>query len=81
MKNLKKRENRKKDHILIDFLPKPSFLYVGLSKMVHFDKFFHPVVLYENHLICIFMHIYENSKNDGKIIGKKKVSNGQELEP
>ena len=45
------------------------------------DKFFHPVVLYENHLICIFMNIYENSKNDGKIIGKKKVSNDQELGP
>ena len=49
-------------------------MYVATSKMVQFDKFIHPVVLYENHLICIFMNVYENSQNDGKIIGKKKES-------
>ena len=81
MKTLKKRENRKKTiHILISS-KKPSFMYVVISKMIQFDKFFHPVVLYENHLICIFMNIYEISKNDGRIIGKKKVSNDQELGP
>ena len=26
------------------------------------DKYFHPVVLYENYLICIFMNINENLK-------------------
>ena len=30
--------------------------------MIQFDKSFHPVVLYENYLICIFMNINENSK-------------------
>ena len=34
--------------------------------MVQFDKSFHPVVLYEYYLICIFMIIYENLKNEGK---------------
>ena len=33
------------------------------------------MVLYENHLICIFMNIYENLKNDKKIIVRKKVIN------
>ena len=61
------------------FPPKTSFIYVVISNVIQLNKFFHPVVLYENHLICIFMNIYENSKNDGKIIGKKKVSNDQEL--
>ena len=79
--NFKKEGKSLEDHTYIDFLQKPSFMYVVISKMIQFDKFFHPVVLYENHLICIFMNIYENSKNDGKIIGKKKVSNDQELGP
>ena len=26
------------------------------------DKYFHPVVLYENYFICIFMNINENLK-------------------
>ena len=28
--------------------------------MIQFDQSFHPMVLYENHLICIFMKINEN---------------------
>ena len=56
-------------------------MYVVISNMVQYDKFLHPVVLYENHLICIFIKIYENLKKDGKITGKKKVSNDQELGP
>ena len=30
--------------------------------MISFDKNFHPVVLYENYLICIFMIINEDLK-------------------
>ena len=36
---------------------------------MQFDKLFHPVVLYENYLICIFMNINEILKNEGKTIG------------
>ena len=32
------------------------------SLVLHFDKFFHLMVLYENYLICIFMNINENLK-------------------
>ena len=39
------------------------------------------MVLYENDLICFFMNFYEDLIDDGKIIGKKKVSNDQELGP
>ena len=34
--------------------------------MVKFDKSIHPVVLYELYLICIFMKIHDNLKNEGK---------------
>ena len=44
--------------------------------MVVFDKFYYPVVLYANYLMCLFMNIYANLKND-----VNKISNGQELEP
>ena len=40
--------------------------------MIQLDKFFHLVVLDVNYPICIFMNIYENLKNDRKIIGEKK---------
>ena len=38
---------------------KLPLLPVFISSVIQFDKFFHPVVLYENYLICIFMNIYE----------------------
>ena len=46
---------------------KPPLLPVFISSVIQFDKFFHPVVLYENYLmvlyenylICIFMNINE----------------------
>ena len=34
-----------------------------ISSVIQFDKFFHPVVLYENYLICIFMNINEKFCN------------------
>ena len=30
--------------------------------LIHFDQPFHPVILYENHLICIVMNINKTSK-------------------
>ena len=30
--------------------------------MIQFDKYLHPVALYENYLICIFININENLK-------------------
>ena len=46
---------------------KPPLLPVFISSVIQFDKFFYPVVLYENdlmvlyenNLICIFMNINE----------------------
>ena len=40
--------------------------------MIQFDKFFHPVSLYVNYLIYIFMNIYENQKFTGKSLESKK---------
>ena len=42
---------------------KPPLLPVFISSVIQFDKFFHPVVLYENYLICIFMNINERFCN------------------
>ena len=48
---------------------KPPLLQVFISSVIQFDKFFHPVVLDENYLICIFMNINEilkvREKNHG----------------
>ena len=35
-----------------------------------FDKFFHPVVLYENYRICISMNNNENFSNERKYLRK-----------
>ena len=40
-----------------------------IASELQFDKPFHLMVLYENNLICIFMNINENLKNEDKIIG------------
>ena len=37
-----------------------------------FDKFFHPVVLYENYRICISMNNNENFSNERKYLRKIK---------
>ena len=47
-------------HISTQKIIKPPLLPVFISHFIHFDKFFHPVVQCENHLICIFMNINEN---------------------
>ena len=51
---------------------KPPLLPFSISSVNHFDKFFHPVVLYENYLICIFMNIKENFCNERKNLRKIK---------
>ena len=43
---------------------------IFISLVIQFDKFFHPVVLYENYLLCIFMHFNEILKMRGKPMGK-----------
>ena len=47
-----------------------------MTPVIHYDKFFHPVVQYENFLICIFMNIKENLKNEGKMIGYTNTYSG-----
>ena len=49
---------------------KPPLLPVFIASVIQSDKFFHPVVLYENYLICIFMNINENFCNEWKILEK-----------
>ena len=51
---------------------KLPLLPVFISSVIQFDKFFHPVVLYENNLICIFMNINENFCNERKNLRKIK---------
>ena len=45
----------KKTHELTDFNSRYSLLHVVISSVIGFDKFFYPVVMYANYLICIFM--------------------------
>ena len=48
-------------------------LYISsIDSVIQFDKFFHPVVLYENYLNCIFMNINENFCNERKDLRKIK---------
>ena len=42
-----------------------------ISSVIQFVKSIHPMALYENYLICIFMNINENLKNEGKTIELK----------
>ena len=55
------RQNHKKINLLQPKnITKPSLLQAFISSVIQFVKFFHPVVLYENYLICMFMNINEN---------------------
>ena len=49
---------------------KPPLWPVFISSVIQFDKFFHPVVLDENDLICIFMNVNEILKMREKTMGK-----------
>ena len=48
---------------------------------MQFDKLFHLVVLDVNYPICILMNIYENLKNNRKIIGEKNRQQRLEIGP
>ena len=50
---------------------KPPLLPAFISSVIQFDKFFRPVALYENYLICMFMNINENFSNERKKILEK----------
>ena len=60
-------KNNINEHISAQKNIKPPLLPVFISSVIQFDKFFRPVVLYENYLmvlyenylICIFMSINE----------------------
>ena len=39
---------------------------VFISSVIHFDESLHPVVLYVNYIICIFMNNNENLKHQGE---------------
>ena len=62
---------------LTDFYPKTSLMYMYIVRC--YVKLFHLVVVDVNDLICIFMNIYENFKNDRKINGKKKSKQRLEI--
>ena len=47
------------------------FVVCFISPMIHYDKFSHPVVQYENYHICIFMNIKENLKISEKPLDKQ----------
>ena len=37
-----------------------SLLHVAMSSVIQFDRSIHPMILYENGLISIFMNVYVN---------------------
>ena len=45
-------KNNINEHISTQNIIKPPLLPVFISSVIQFDMFFHPVVLYENCLIC-----------------------------
>ena len=70
------KQNHKKQHKWTYFSTKniqtTIILPVFISSVIQFDMFFHPAVLYENYLICIFMNINENFCNERKNLPKIK---------
>ena len=53
---------------------KPPLLPVFILSVIQFDKFFHPVVLYEKYPICIIMNSNENLSDERKYLRKIKGS-------
>ena len=47
-----------------------SLLHVAMSSVIQFDKSIHPIVIFENDLISIFMIVYVNLQNIGKLFKK-----------
>ena len=53
-----------------------SLLHVIMSSVIQFDKSIHPMVLYENDLISIFMNVYVNLQKIGKSFINYKTGGG-----
>ena len=73
MKTLKMREIIKNINKLISATNhhQTNNVEYFISSVIQFDKSIHPMALYENYLICIFMNINENLKTEGKTIELK----------
>ena len=71
-KNEVKSKNNINEHISAQNIIKPPLLPFFISSVIQFDKFLHPVVLYENYLICIFINNNENFCNERKNLRKIK---------
>ena len=69
-KNEENHKNNKNEHISAQKHHQTTIVASFISSVIQFDKFFHPVVLYENYLICIFMNINETLKMMEKTMGK-----------
>ena len=65
------RGNRGKAYKSTDFIPKPSLLHVVVPFIILYNNSFHPVVLLENTIICIFMSILEKVSKGGEIVKQK----------
>ena len=62
------RENRGKTHKSTGLNTKTILLHVVVPFIILYDNSFHPVVLLENNLICIFMIILEKVSKGGEIV-------------
>ena len=67
---IKSKKNNINENISAQNIIKPPLLPVFISSVIQFDKLFHPVVLYEKYLICIFMNINEILKMMESTMGK-----------
>ena len=63
-------KNNINEHISAQKHHQTIIVAIFISSVIQFDKFFHPVVLYDNYLICIFMNINEILKMREKAMGK-----------
>ena len=63
MKFKTKKLKNQFSHKKTNFRPKLSLKLLVIVSFILFDKFVDAMGLNENHLICIFMNIYENDEN------------------
>ena len=79
--NLQKWSKIKKKHKWTYFSKKHHqtiIVAIFYILVIQFDKFFHPVVLYENCLICIFMNINEILKMREKPLVNYSMQRGNQ---
>ena len=63
-------KNNINEHISLQKHLQTTIVAFFISSVIQFDKFFHPVVIYENYLVCIFMNINEIFCNGRKNLRK-----------